>query len=68
VFDVDKKEVVFEKRIDDYTFPADSAIPTTDRSEAQFRAMFLQQLALKISRSFHAYESRDVFASDNHVL
>ena len=52
----------------DYTFPADSAIPTTDRTEAQFRALFLQQLALKISRSFHAYESRDVFASDNHVL
>jgi len=68
VFDVDKKEVVFEKRIDDYTFPGDSAIPTTDRSEAQFRALFLQQLALKISRFFHAYESRDVFASDNHVL
>jgi len=62
VFDVDKK------RIDDYTFPGDSAIPTTDRSEAQFRALFLQQLALKISRFFHAYESRDVFASDNHVL
>jgi hypothetical protein len=68
VFDVDKKEVVFEKRIDDFTFPVDSAIPTTDRSEAQFRALFLEQLALKVSRLFHAYESRDVFASDNMAL
>ena len=68
VFDVDKKEVVFEKRIDDFAFPSASAIPVTDQSEAQFRAMFLQQLALQISRCFHAYESRDVFASGNHGL
>ena len=68
VFDVDKKQVVFEKRIDDFTFPADSAIPTTDRSEAQFRALFLQQFALKIARMFHAYESRDVFASENMAM
>ena len=68
VFDVDKKEVVFERRIDDFAFPADSAIPTTDRSEAQFRALFIRQLALKVSRMFHAYESRDVFASENLAM
>jgi hypothetical protein len=65
VFDVAKKSVVFEKRIDDFTFPADSAIPTTDRTEAQFRAMFLQMISQKISRFFHAYESREVFGSEN---
>jgi len=68
VFDVVKKEVVFEKRIDDFTFPADSAIPATDRSEAQFRALFLQQFALRIARMFHAYESRAVFAAENMAL
>ena len=65
VFDVKKKAVVFEKRIDDFAFPADSAIPTTDRSEAQFRGLFIQVLAQKISRLFYAHESRLHFAEEN---
>ncbi|NDC64761.1 MAG: hypothetical protein EBZ59_12460 [Planctomycetia bacterium] len=65
VYDVDKGTVAFERRFDDFTFPTDSAIPAADRSESQFRAMFLQILAQKIARCFHAYESRDVFAEES---
>ncbi|MFM8735112.1 MAG: hypothetical protein ACKOC8_07965 [Pirellulales bacterium] len=65
VFDVDEKKVLFEKRIDDFAFPANSAIPAADRSEAEFRGMFLQMLSQKIARCFHAYESREVFAEDS---
>jgi hypothetical protein len=65
VFDVATKEVLFEKRLDDFAFPANSAIPATDMSEPEFRAMFLQMLSQKISRCFHAYESREVFAEDS---
>ena len=65
VFDVKKKSLVFEKRFDDYTFPTDSAIPATDRTEVQFRGLFLQMLSLRISRCGHAYESRETFASEN---
>lgn len=65
VYDVAEKELVFERRIDDFAFPANSAIPATDRSEAEFRSMFLEMLSLRISRLFHAYESRAVFAEDN---
>jgi hypothetical protein len=65
VFDVAKRDLVFEKRIDDFAFPANGAIPTTDRSESQFRAMVLQMLAQRISRCFHPYESREIFAEDN---
>ena len=65
VFDVTKKAVVYEKRIDDFSFPADSAIPTTDRSEAQFRGMFIQVLGQKISRLFYAHESREHFAEES---
>ena len=65
VYDVAEKKLVFERRIDDFAFPANSAIPATDRSEAEFRSMFLEILSLRISRLFHAYESRDVFAEDN---
>lgn len=65
VFEVATKKVLFEKRIDGFTFPANSAIPATDRSETEFRGMFLQMLSQKISRCFHAYESREVFAEDS---
>jgi hypothetical protein len=65
VFDVAEKKVVFTKRYDDFSFPTDGAMPVSDRSEAQFRAMFLQILAQRISRNFHAYDSRDSFADGN---
>ncbi len=65
VYDVAEKKLVFQRRIDDFTFPANSAVPATDRSEGEFRAMFLQMLSLRISRLFHAYESRAVFAEEN---
>ena len=65
VYDVEKGSVAFERRFDDFAFPADSAVPVADRTESQFRAMFLQILSQKISRCFHAYESREVFAEDS---
>lgn len=65
VFEVATKKIVFEKRIDDFAFPANTAVPATDQSEAEFRGMFLQMLSQKISRCFHAYESREVFAEDS---
>ena len=65
VYDVAAKKVVFEKRLDDFSFPANTAIPTTDRSEAEFREMFLQIVAQRISRTFHAYESREHFAEES---
>ena len=65
VYEVATKKVLFDKRIDDFAFPANSAIPATDRSEGEFRGMFLQMLSQRIARCFHAYESRDVFAEDS---
>ena len=65
VFEVLTKKVLYEKRIDDFTFPSNTAIPSADQSEAEFRGMFLQILSQKISRCFHAYESREVFAEDS---
>jgi hypothetical protein len=34
-------------------------------SEPQFRSMFLRVLSQRISRLFHAYESREVFAEES---
>jgi hypothetical protein len=65
VFDVEEKKLVFQKRIDDFSFPANNAIPATDFSEPEFRSLFLQMLSQRISRLFHAYESREVFAEES---
>ncbi|MFM7292143.1 MAG: hypothetical protein ACKOWG_16370 [Planctomycetia bacterium] len=65
VYDVAEKTVLFEKRFDDFTFPGDSAVPSSDQSEPQFRALFLQVLSRKIARTFHAYDSRATFAEEN---
>lgn len=65
VYDVAEKQVLFEKRLDSFSFPGDSAVPAADQSETQFRALFLQVLARKIARSFHAYDSRATFAEEN---
>lgn len=67
VYDVTDGAVVFDKRMDDFVFPADSAIPTADQSEQQFRALFLRILAGRLSRCFHAYESRAHFAEENLI-
>jgi hypothetical protein len=56
---------VYQKRFDDFAFPANNAIPSTDMSEAEFRGVFIRMLSQRIARLFHAYESRDVFAEDS---
>jgi len=65
VYDLEEKKLVFQKRIDDFAFPANNAIPATDFSEPEFRGLFLQMLSQRISRLFHAYESREVFAEES---
>ncbi|MBM4022364.1 MAG: hypothetical protein FJ284_09015 [Planctomycetes bacterium] len=65
VFDVAEKKLVFQKRIDDFSFPSNNAIPATDLSEVEFRSLFLRMLSQRISRLFHAYESREVFAEES---
>ena len=67
VHDVKEDLIVFDKRMDDFTFPGDSAIPTADQSEQQFRGLFLRILSSRLARCFYAYESRDHFAEENLI-
>lgn len=64
-FDIDDGKVVFDKRVDDFAYPSSGAIPSSDRSESQFRGTFLQLLSRRIARCFHAFDSREHFADDN---
>jgi hypothetical protein len=65
VFDVAEEDIVFERRIEDFAYPGTGGVPTTDRSESQFRAMFLQIFSRRIARLFHSSESRMTFAEEN---
>ena len=58
VHDVKEDLIVFDKRMDDFTFPGDSAIPTADQSEQQFRGLFLRILSSRLSRCFYAYRKQ----------
>jgi hypothetical protein len=64
-FDIDEQKVVFDKRIDDFSYPSAGAIPATDCPESQFRETFLRLLSQRIARCFHAYDSRTHFAEEN---
>lgn len=65
VFDVASKDMVFQQRIDDFAYPGNGAVPAADRSESQFRAMFLQILSRRVARLFHSHDSRTSFAEEN---
>ena len=65
VYDVAEKKLLFEKRLDDYAFPKDTAVPATDCSEQQFRGMFMQVLSGKVARIFYPHDSRTHFAEEN---
>ncbi len=65
VYDFAEEKLLFEKRLDDYAFPKDTAVPATDRTEQQFRGMFMQVLSSKIARIFYPHDSRTHFAEEN---
>ena len=66
VHDIKDDLIVFDKRMEDFTFPADSAIPTADQSEQQFRGLFLRILASRFHVAFMP-ESRAHFAEENLI-
>lgn len=68
VFDVNENEMVFDRHLEDFTYPGNGGIPSSDRSESQFRAMFLQIFSRQVARLFHAYDSRTSFAEENLSL
>ena len=68
VLDMEKKGlVVFERELDDFTFPENGGHHTADTTEARFRRLFLHQLALKVSRNFYAYDFVEDFGPDANM-
>ena len=57
-------ELVFDYTQPDYAFPQSHGIPSTDKKESEFRRLFVEQLAMDMSRTFYSYRMVEDFAKD----
>lgn len=67
VYDVADGKVVFEKIPRPSVYPPNSAIPASEKQEAQFRREYVGVLADEIARHFYEHDSRATFAIDSTV-
>lgn len=67
-YEAETGKVVFDKRLDEFVYPAEGAIPFSDMPETRFREAFIELLSGRIARCFHAYESRNHFGEENLPL
>ncbi len=58
---------VYEQSLPRVLFPPNTPIPSTDKSEAEFRRQFLTVLAEQVARHFYAHDSREDFATDANL-
>ena len=58
---------VYEQSLPRVLYPPNTPIPSTDKSEAEFRRQFLTVLAEQVARHFYAHDSREDFATDANL-
>ncbi len=61
-------KMVFEKIIPQAVYPPNSGVPTSDRTEPEFRREFIAVLADQIARHFYAHDPHADFAQDAAAL
>lgn len=57
-------EVVFQKSLPQYVYPPNTGIPTSDKTEEDFRRQFVFTLADAIGRCFYSHDASIDFARD----
>lgn len=67
LFDVKTEKVLFEKEIDEYTYPVSAGQYTSETTEPKFRKLYLDMLARRIARCFHSYDFADTVALDGAI-
>jgi hypothetical protein len=65
VVDCHTGEVCFQKSPDQYAWPTNTGVPTSEKQESQFRRQFVAALADEIAHCFYAYDHRERFAGDS---
>ena len=56
--------IVYEKTVPRLLYPPETPIPSAERSEAEFRRLFINVLAERIARHFYAHNSIEDFDKD----
>jgi hypothetical protein len=64
----DGNKIVFEKHIPQSLYPPNSAVPTSDRTEGEFRREYILVLADQIARHFYAHDAYADYAQDASAL
>ncbi|MBN2023588.1 MAG: hypothetical protein JW809_12455 [Pirellulales bacterium] len=68
VYDCATGEAVYEKTPDQSVWPPNSAVPTSEKQESEFRRRFVGVLADEVARHFYAHDPRVNFAGDAAAL
>ena len=69
VYDCQERgKMVFEKELPQAIYPPNSAVPTSERTEAEFRREFVAVLADQIARHFYAHDPYADVAQDASAL
>jgi hypothetical protein len=58
---------VYEASLPQVTFPIHTPVPSSEKSESEFRRLFIKVLAEQIGRHFYAHDSRVDFAIDANL-
>ena len=61
-------ETVYEKRMPEIVYPPNSGVPTSDKSEEDFRRQFTAVVAEQVGRLFYGFDHRDDMAIDSAAL
>ena len=61
-------DIAFEKQLPEIVYPPSAGIPTSEKSEEEFRRQFTGIVAEQIGRVFYAYDHRDDAAMDSRAL
>jgi hypothetical protein len=61
-------EKVYEKHLPEYVYPPSGGIPTSERSEDEFRRQFTALVAEQVGRLFYGFDHRNDMALDSTAL
>lgn len=67
LYDVKGEKTLFEKEIDEFTYPVNAGQYTSETTEPKFRKLYLDMLARRIARFFHSYDFADTVALDGAI-
>lgn len=67
VFDMAEERELFNKEIDEFTYPVNAGQYTSETTEPKFRKLFLDMMSRRIGRAFHPYDFADTIALDGAI-